>query len=200
MRRIARSANSVSKNDDTARRILGIDPSLTSTGFSYRIDDTPYTGTIQPGKLKGPARLYYIRERAQEVIEAARPDLIVMEDYAYSRGPKSGRVFNIGEGGGVLKLLFWEAGIDVMILSSTALKLAITGKGRLPKGNEGKQVMVRSIQKLLDYNIQQYDEADAFGLMAFGEAMINGRGPLLLRQRVRAAESPTMERGGKLKK
>lgn len=199
MRRLARSAKSVSKSVEY-RRVVGIDPSLTSTGFAYRLGEEIRTGRIDTGKLRGSHRLYYIRERAREVIEVAQPHTVVLEDYAYSRGPKSGKVFNIGEGGGVLKLLFWEMGVDVMIVSSTALKRAITGKGRLSKGAAGKREMSDAIRELLGYDIDQNDEADAFGLMAYGEAYLNQRGPASLIQRVRAGEEPALEIGGKLRK
>jgi len=200
MRRIVRSANSASRSAKPRRRIVGIDASLTSTGFAYRLDGEVRTGRVDTGKLRGSHRLYYIRERAREVIQASRAEVVVLEDYAFSRGPKSGRVFNIGEGGGVLKLLFWEMGVDVIIVSSTCLKRSITGKGRLSKGAAGKTEMMKAIQQLLGYDIRQSDEADALGLMAYGEAYLDQAGPALLLQRVRSGEPPTIEMGGKLKR
>ena len=144
--------------------ILGIDASLTSTGFAYRNSGELFTGLVTSGKLKGAWRLYYIREQIRLVLARAKPDLIVMEDYAQGRGPKMGVVFHIGELGGVLKTMFWESGIDVMLVAPTSLKMIISGKG-----NAKKPDMRQALLNTFGYDIGQDDEADAAGLMLVGE-------------------------------
>jgi Holliday junction resolvasome RuvABC endonuclease subunit len=145
-------------------RVLGIDPSLSSTGFSYRHSGQLYTGTIDSGKLRGPWRLYYIRKEISKVLEVARPTVIVMEDYAQGRGPSISMPFHIGELGGVLKTLFWESGIMVILVAPKSLKMIIAGTGKAKKPE-----MATALKATFGYTIPQHDEADALGLMLVGE-------------------------------
>lgn len=159
-------------------RILGVDPSLSCTGYAYRLNGELYTGSIPVTKLTGPARLYYITNRMAEVIAHVKPDLIVYEDYA--KGQKNSRVFDIGELGGKLKTFFWENGINVMMVTPTQLKSAITGHGHAEKyAGEKKRKKTKSAKAMpnmrdcllqnFGYEILQNDEADAFGLLICGE-------------------------------
>ncbi len=160
------------------KRVLGIDASLTSTGYAFRIDGAVVTGAINAGKgVVGPTRLAYVASAVANIIVECRPDLIVLEDYAMGRGA-AGRAFSIGELGGVLKTLFWENQIDVMLVSPTALKKAITGKGNADKAQlvDGKKVkdknkpeMRAALLNTFKLDLSQNDEADACGLMLMGE-------------------------------
>ncbi len=174
MSRIVRAVKPVHKV------VMGIDASLTSTGYAYREGDYVITGTITT-KLYGPARLAYIEAAIMEQIALCTPDLIVYEDYAISRG-KAGKVFSIGELGGILKTLFWKRGIDVMIASPTALKKAITGRGDADKAKvtivDGEKVKTKdktkpemraALANTFQLDLSQNDEADACGLMLMGE-------------------------------
>lgn len=164
-------------------RVLGIDPSLGSTGFAYR-DETGavFTGTIPTGKLDGPARLDFVRTQVEALLQYVHPNFVVYEDYV-NGNVKGGRVFHIGELGGVLKTLFWQRGIPVMLVSPTALKLAITGRGNADstarstkRTKTGKKVkdqskpeMRAALAKHFGLTVEQGDEADACGLMLLGE-------------------------------
>lgn len=157
-------------------RVLGIDPSLTSTGWACRMDGTVHRGTITCGELTGPRRLDYIANRVADLIAKYDPDLIAYEDYAMGKSGSMSRVFDIGELGGVLKRTVWLASIDLMLVSPTALKKAITGKGN-PGWSRGKkatlkqkkQPMVDALLQDFGVEVYQYDEADAIGLMLLGE-------------------------------
>jgi Holliday junction resolvasome RuvABC endonuclease subunit len=155
-----------------AVRILGIDPSLTSTGFSYRQPDgTVKTSRVVSDDLRDSWRLSYIRGRMDEILSAYKPTLVVYEDYAMGkgggRGDSFGRTFHLGELGGVLKLHLWEHGYDVMLVGPGVLKKIIIGKGRVAKG-EAKREMVKALKRF-DCHVPQHDEADACGLMLVGE-------------------------------
>lgn len=159
-------------------RVMGVDASLTSTGYAYRNGGHIVTGTaIAPNGVIGPARLSFVATIIMGQIAICLPDLIVLEDYVMGR-VKGGRQFSIGELGGVLKKLFWENGIDVMIVSPTALKKAITGKGDADKAKliNGKKVKDKSKPEMraalintFGIDLRQNDEADACGLMLMGE-------------------------------
>lgn len=167
--------------------ILGVDASLGSTGYSYRIGSQLFTGTITTHPLTGPNRLAYARDRLREVVKHCQPKLVVYEDYALSA---PGKVFHIGELGGVYRTMLWEEGIDVLLIGPTELKLMVAGHGHAPKNAKeaAKKAeklnakrkpgaplkpplpnMRDKIKVLFGYDIEQDDEADAFSLMSIGE-------------------------------
>jgi Holliday junction resolvasome RuvABC endonuclease subunit len=159
------------------RRVLGVDASLTSTGYCFRDSHKLIKGTVKTDALRGPHRLYYVQQRIVKLVDDLQPDLVVLEDYAMGIG-KGGMSFSIGELGGVLRLLFWERGIDVMLVSPTALKKAITGRGNADGTRKvnGRKVKDKSKPEmraalLTNFNVivDQGDEADACGLMLMGE-------------------------------
>ncbi len=173
VRRIARIAQ---HNPDSTARVLGIDPSLSSTGYSYRHDGQLFTGRIDPKKLQGPYRLAYMRNRLAEILDFVQPQYVSYEGYAHAAAQGA---HQLGELGGVLKTLIWERGIDVLLVSPTGLKKAITGRGNADQGpkNRHKPEMRAAITEKFGYTLEQNDEADAFGLMALGEIRF-GVGPL----------------------
>jgi Holliday junction resolvasome RuvABC endonuclease subunit len=161
------------RNNGEELRVLGIDPSLSSTGYAYRYASELYTGRIDTGKLRGPQRLVYVREQIAQVLDAAQPQLIVYEDYAF--GAKQG-AHQLGELGGVVKTMLWERGIDVLLVSPTCLKKTFTGRGNADRGQKEKPEMRAAIHNILGYDLAQNDEADAFALMSLGEVRYgNGR-------------------------
>ncbi len=172
MRRIVRPVRRETIN------VLGVDPSLTSTGYAYRNSTGEVvTGTIDPGKLSGPWRLFYVRMQMAKIIGLAAPTIVVYEDYAMGKAKgASNTIFHIGELGGVLKTLFWENGIDVMLVAPTALKKAITGRGDADSAKRvGKKMqpfkpeMRAALLNTFKLDLSQNDEADAAGLMLMGE-------------------------------
>lgn len=174
--------------------ILGVDASLGSTGYAYRVGGQLYTGTITTKPLTGPARLAYARDRLREIVRQCQPELVVYEDYALSA---PGKVFHIGELGGVYRTLLWEEGINVLLIGPTELKLMVAGHGHAPKNAKEAAKKAAQLNKkrkpgaplknplpnmrdqirvLFGYDIEQDDEADAFSLMSVGEIYL-GKNP-----------------------
>jgi len=60
--------------------VLGVDPSLTSTGVCMSDDETM---VFQP-KTKGPERLIQIRNFVNALVRAHSIDLIAIEGYSFS--------------------------------------------------------------------------------------------------------------------
>lgn len=149
--------------------MLAIDPSLNSTGYAFRDSDDQSTvtvvGSIRPKKITGMARLHFVEQKIEELVEAVKPRTVVYEDY--SMGSK-GKTFHIGELGGVLKLFLWERGIDIILVPPSNLKLFVTGKG-----NADKDVMMRVLAQHRGRLFNNSDEADAYGLLLAGEAFCN---------------------------
>lgn len=137
-------------------RILAIDPSLNGTGLCYP-DGT--TRNAPKTDLKGPLRLWRLRQDLRDTLDSARPDLVVLEDYSY--GSKGSSVFQIAEWGGVLRLTLHEMGFPVAFVPPTSLKAWATGKG-----NANKATMVSEITKRSGQTFATDDQADAWGLWA----------------------------------
>lgn len=159
---------------EPAKRVLGIDPSLTSTGWAYREGEVILTGRIQSDDLRGPWRLHYAVSRLEEIVRKARPDLVVYEDYAYNRGKGNQAMrgtFDMAELGGVFKRMLWFGGFDVVMVPPTSLKLFITGKGgvRGQTAKEKKAMVMSHLRTDFGVTVHQHDEADAAGLMLLGE-------------------------------
>lgn len=149
--------------------VLGVDPSLTSTGYSYRKDGKVITERVTCGDLRGPWRLSYLAGQLEKRLNAIDCKMVAYETYAYGKaggrgGMAQGRLFDIGELGGVYKRLIWDRGIDMLMVSPTALKAVIAGDGRA-----GKDQVQDAILRHFGYSLPQNDEADAFGLMIMGE-------------------------------
>lgn len=155
---------------------MGIDPSLSSTGWAVREGTTVVTGHINTKGLSGPWRLNYVRVQLAKLVERYQPELVSYEDYAH--GTLNGRVYSMGELGGVLKTFLWVEGIDVILVSPTSLKLFVTGNGQPGRKKKGQTKLTDKQKKALiseallrdfSLDIQQNDEADAAGLLLFGE-------------------------------
>lgn len=161
--------------------VIGIDASLTSTGFSY-IDAQGelHTGRIKPGTLRGVERLQFIALSVEDVLNKVSEEhgapvgLVAIEDYAMGKGGKGspGRAFSIGEGGGVIRLTVHRKGVDLMLVSPGSLKKFLTGKG-----NTEKKLIPSFIASEWGYNVKQNDEADAYVLLRMAQAQESTRPP-----------------------
>lgn len=160
--------------------VLGLDLSLTSTGYCYRNPDQEITsGTIVCGDLRGIERLSWLEEQLIQVCREADRDPDFSLTHAivegYSMGVKRGnpgRVFDLGEWGGVARMALWKQDVGILCAPPAQVKMFATGNG----GSKIKKPEVR--QGILDtwnYDIPNHDEADAFVLMHLGEAMVNRR-------------------------
>ena len=142
-------------------RILGIDPSLRSTGLCLLVDKrVQMSHTIQTYDLRGMVRLGYIADTINDYL-TCKPDLIVIEGYAM--GVKGSRVFDIGEMGYAIKKVLYDSGIETWIVAPTSMKKFVTGKG-----TSNKSVVQDSLLTKWDIDIEQEDESDACGLALFG--------------------------------
>lgn len=155
----------------SVHRVLGIDPSLRSTGYAYWREGQLVTGVIDTGDLVASHRLAYIRAQVGKLVLDMDPTLVVMEDYAMGAGGRNNNnVFKIGELGGVLKLFFWESSIDVLPIPPTVMKSVIALNGRAEKRD-----IANALASRFDINVTHHDMADATGLMLLGEMRLGLR-------------------------
>jgi Holliday junction resolvasome RuvABC endonuclease subunit len=162
--------------------VLGIDPSLNSLGYSYYSNcDELVTGTIVPKKLKGSERLnYHYKELGSLLAETPTRTVLALEGYSMgSAGRGNNNVFKMGELGGIIRLVAWQSGIDILLVPPKTLKLYIAGNG-----NADKDKVISAVRE--EYGIDftgRDDEADAFALMQFGFSYLSRRKPRIEHKR-----------------
>lgn len=140
--------------------VLALDLSLTSTGLCYRnTRGDIVTGTIEPN-VKDLPRLEWMKSQMTPFIKKC--SMVVIE--GYSMGSR-GRVFSIGELGGIIKLLAFSESKPILLVPPKTLKVFVTGNG-----NADKDMVKQSIEERWSYLISQDDEADAFGLLMLSDA------------------------------
>lgn len=156
-----------------AIRILGIDPSLASTGYAFRStkgDDEGMTvvGHMKGDKMRGVGRLVILERRLLDLLDTVKPRIVVFEGYAM--GVRSGmhRAFDLGELGGVFKKAIWERGIDLLLVPPAVLKKHATGNGAIKKDK-----MVSYLKRKSGLDFATSDEADAYALLRLGELHYN---------------------------
>lgn len=154
--------------------MLGLDASLTSTGYAYVVDNQLMTGRITTAELRGPHRLHYVRHKLEAILDLCQPSLVAWEDYAMGFGGKKspGKVFHIGELGGVIKHLIWDRGIELLPVPPASMKSIIAENGKAEKND-----IRLALQNRFGFYVQQNDEADAVGLMLVGEMKCGIRMP-----------------------
>lgn len=120
-------------------RILGLDLSLTSTGYVVLDDDqVVWHGSVGSTTLHDVDRLEYFDRWIRETLAPAkmvlgRDDFVAIEGYSYGSPQAHTRAFGIGELGGVMKLAIHQAGIPMHIIAANTWKKVLCGKGGLAK-------------------------------------------------------------------
>jgi Holliday junction resolvasome, endonuclease subunit len=146
--------------------ILGIDPSLTSTGICVMSEDGRVLESlaIKPD-CKGPERLAFFRQSLVNLIglRGSRINAFI-EGYAF--GANNQREA-LGELGGVLRITLYDQCIDMTIVPPTRLKQFATGKG-----NADKIAMGVALMKEFGLEYPTSDQTDAFWLAIFGRAYL----------------------------
>ena len=154
---------------------VGIDPSLTRLALAVA-GDADETAAYMARSMSGVPRLLALRDRVLEWIDRWRPALVVIE--GYSMGSRVGRLADLGELGGVLKVALWEIGYQedrgtLVIVPPPQLKKFIVGRG-----NAEKAAVVAAVVRRWQVDVSTDDEADAYGLARLGAALLGAGGPL----------------------
>lgn len=146
-------------------RLLGLDLSLTSTGYAA-LDTTTTAQTV--GRLRtsarGPARLREIRDAVTTLLRIHDPELVAVEGYAFGR-PNG--MAALGELGGVIRLTLHEHGQAYIDVPPAVVKKYATGRG-----NTGKEDVLAAAIRRLDYDGSSNDEADALWLAHIAAARL----------------------------
>ena len=160
--------------------IIGIDPSLTSTGIVVLRDgkvelavttkNKPALGTIDRVRLIYE-RIVDIQENLSDGEKWQAPDLIVIEGFSY--GSKGRSVFDIAYLGWrireELERLRTEDNIPWLEVPPSQLKKFATGQG-----NANKEIILQQVYKRWGVEFSDNNQADAYVLAQIGRAYLGG--------------------------
>ena len=160
--------------------IIGIDPSLTSTGIvvlrgnkvelAVTTKNKPALGTIDRVRLIYE-RIVCVAESLTDGEKWQAPDLIVIEGFSY--GSKGRSVFDIAYLGWrireELERLRTEDNIPWLEVPPSQLKKFATGQG-----NANKEIILQQVYKRWGVEFSDNNQADAYVLAQIGRAYLGG--------------------------
>jgi crossover junction endodeoxyribonuclease RuvC len=165
------------------RRILGIDPALTTTGYAVvSADDRGNVELLEGGLVRTKPsesleqRLKAINATLNEIIEEFEPDEVAIEDL-HSRYRNLKTAIIMGHARGVAMLAAGNSDIPVYHYQPARVKSIVAGSGRADKSQMKRAVSMRL--GLAD-EIAKEDVADAVGIAIChvhitGAPNVNGR-------------------------
>lgn len=145
--------------------VVGLDLSLTSTGFAVATAVMRNAEAIKRPQHKGVARLRSLRDAIVHRVDGIKPELVVIEGYSF--GSRASHAHSLGELGGVVRVALTELGVRWVDLPPSTLKKYATGKGNADKG-----LMLAEAVRRLGYAGSSNDEADALWLACAGHHLL----------------------------
>lgn len=143
-------------------RVLGIDPSLQSTGFGV-VEETgtgyiPVVyGIVKPSpKLPFPSRLNKIRTELEKVMISFAPDEVAIENAFYAQNIRT--ALSLGQVRGAVLVAVAAQSRELFEYSALEIKKAVTGYGQADKNQV--RVMVKTLLNLED-DALSLDASDA---------------------------------------
>lgn len=161
--------------------VIGIDQSLTGTGYAYRGRDGLVVSSLVQKESRGMIRLHNIHNTVVKHADTVGARLAVFEGYAFSFGKNASRSHSLGEVGGILKYALWYRGIDLFIVPPNSLKLFMLGHYKTVEPDKGGKKRKVKVKDLVHIAAQEHagrtfatnDQADAYSLLLMGEARLN---------------------------
>ena len=144
--------------------ILGLDPSLRSTGYGVIHLARPYPRTLTDGTISCPASwvrsrcLVKIARTLREIVKEHRPTVCVVEGLFYAQNLQTALV--MGEARGAALAAVAEAWLEVFEIAPRKVKQAIVGYGAAQKLAVAKMVQ----RRLRLPELPEPDAADALAL------------------------------------
>jgi crossover junction endodeoxyribonuclease RuvC len=164
-------------------RVLGIDPSIQSTGFGIiEYSSNTYTvincGVIKPSRRKlFHHKINEIKSRLDELIVEFEPDEVAIENPFYARNIKT--AITLGQVRGATLVAVASHNCSLYEYSPLEIKKAVTGYGQADKN----QVRVM-VQTLLNINDKKL-ETDASDALATAYCHLNSR---IFHQKIKESE------------
>lgn len=145
-----------------------MDVSFTGTGLVERFGESVRDLLIRTAPKDYIHRMYRIRRVADTalafVLEGGFPVTACIEGYSFES--KFGREA-AGELGGYIRMRLWEAGVDIIEVPPSVLKLFVTGKGKAEKN-----LMLRDVFRRWGYVAECDDLSDAYALTVLGRQLL----------------------------
>lgn len=148
-------------------RVVGIDQALRNVGVCLNYGGELTTLLFKEPDSRGAERLSSLRRRIMPHVTAHTPDLVAIEGYSHG---STGRKFDLGEIGGVLKVELYDLNIPTIVVPPKVLKKFVTGSG-----DASKQKMIRYVVQVYRYLTANDNIADAIGLAKFAEVYLTGK-------------------------
>ena len=152
--------------------IAAIDPSLVGTAVCILDADTDKIIELLtfkvPKDTDGIARLNWLAKKLTSTLKTHNPKEIFIEGYSFMSKGRS--IFNLGELGGVFRLILAKNWGGYYEIPPTSLKKFVTGKG-----NAKKQIMLEQTFRkygLGSETLKDDNQVDAYGLARFGAAFL----------------------------
>lgn len=114
-------------------KLMGLDLSLTSTGYSIGGETGLVTTTY-----RGPERLHHISCTIIDICHEHNVNAVILEGYAFAS--RNSQAHSIGELGGATKMRLWEMQIPFVEVPPTCRAKFATGRG-----NAGKNEVISCI-------------------------------------------------------
>jgi len=143
-------------------RVLGIDPSLKSTGFGIiECSENSYQvlgyGVIKPSpKLQFHQRINVIRKKIEELIMTHIPEEVAIENPFHAQNIKT--ALTLGQVRGAVLVAVAEHNRPLYEYSALEIKKAVTGYGQADKNQV--QVMIKTLLHIQDDKMES-DASDA---------------------------------------
>jgi crossover junction endodeoxyribonuclease RuvC len=145
-------------------RVLGIDPSLKSTGYGL-IESTGQNyivltyGTINPAKNKlFHYKINEIKNRIEEIIDTYKPEEVAIENTFYAQNIKT--ALTLGQVRGAALIAIASQDLPLFEYSPLEIKKAVTGYGQADKNQVS--IMIKTLLNITD-NHMETDASDALG-------------------------------------
>jgi crossover junction endodeoxyribonuclease RuvC len=129
---------------------LGIDPGLSRCGYGVVVRRGGELAALEAGTLRTPAgddlgvRLSTLADSVAALISRHRPEVMVVERVLFRRNART--AMSVGQASGVALVAAARAGIPVVEVSPSEVKLAVTGDGAA--GKDRVQDMVARLLRL----------------------------------------------------
>lgn len=175
--------------------IIGIDPSLTSTGLCVMDEKGEILETLAiNSKFDGAKRLHDIKRQLKPRCcytsgDSEEKTFVFIEGYSY--GSMNGREI-LGELGGMIRLMLYEEEIEFVDIPPTSLKKFTAGKG-----NADKIAMAIAVLKIWGKDFPTTDQTDAFALAELGRAylgLIPGKLPVFKQEVIDGIKIPKVKK------
>jgi crossover junction endodeoxyribonuclease RuvC len=146
-------------------RVMGVDTS-TKTGYVI-LDDKG--DVVKVGVLKYPphpnrfARYAGYARDVYDLVDAYGVDIVIIEGYSFAGKFNNSMQYELGA---CIRMRLYQEEVPFVEVPPTSLKKFVTGKG-----NVKKDLMLLNVYKRWDFDTEDDNEADAYGLAQFGRAI-----------------------------